>query len=131
MCQDYLNVLSNELFDVHCNFIIVKDLSDDLAGSYMIKDEGTKKFAARNFSHCQMTDEKSITSHIHEFHNIMAKLAKKGDSLPESFEQNKTFMSFQQIIINIKIEEMNMSLKNANKAKEVVSKANIVEEKST
>jgi hypothetical protein len=102
----------------------------------LIEDEGTKKFAASNFLHFQMTDEKSITSQIHEFHSIVAELAKEGDGLPESFvtqclaeklsdswkeyklhfKQKKTFMRLQQTIIHIKIEERNRSLEKVNKA---------------
>jgi hypothetical protein len=83
------------------------------------------------------------------FHNIVAELAKKGDGLPESFgtqclveklpdswkeyklhfKQKKTFMSLQQTIVHIKIEERNRSLEKVNKAKEIISKANIVEER--
>ena len=44
-----LNSLSNELFDVYCNFTIVRDLWDKLVGRYMIKDKSTKKFVASNF----------------------------------------------------------------------------------
>jgi hypothetical protein len=146
-----LNSLSNELFDVYCNFTIARDLWDELVGRYVIEDEGTKKFAASNFLHFQMTDEKSITSQIHEFHNIVAESAKEGDGLPESFmtqclveklpdswkeyklhfKQKKTFMSLQQTIVHIKIEERNRSLEKVNKAKEIISKANLVEEKSS
>ena len=32
-----------------------------------------------------MTNEKDISFQIHEYHNIVAKLAKEGDVLPESF----------------------------------------------
>jgi hypothetical protein len=144
-----LNALSNELFDVYCNFTIAKDLWDELVGRYVIEDEGTKKFATSNFLHFQMTDEKSITSQIHEFHNIVAELAKEGDGLPESFvtqclveklpeswkeyklhfKQKKTFMSLQHTIVHIKIEERNRSLEKVNKAKEIISKANVVEER--
>jgi hypothetical protein len=146
-----LNSLSNELFDVYCNFTIARDLWDELVGRYVIEDEGTKKFAASNFLNFQMTDEKSITSQIHEFHNIVAELAKEGDGLLESFmtqclveklpdswkeyklhfKQKKTFMSLQQTIVHIKIEERNRSLGKVNKAKEIISKANLVEERSS
>jgi hypothetical protein len=51
-----LNSLSNELFDVYCNFTIARDLWDELVGRYVIEDEGTKKFVASNFLHFQMTD---------------------------------------------------------------------------
>jgi hypothetical protein len=80
-----LNSLSNELFDVYYNCTIARDLWDELVGRYVIEDEDTKKFAASNFLHFQMTDEKSITSQIHEFHNIVTELAKEGDGLLETF----------------------------------------------
>ena len=96
-----------------------------------------------------MTNEKNISSQIHEYHNIVAKLAKEGDVLPKSFmtqclvgklpdswkeyklhfKQKKTFMSLQQTIVHIKIEERNRSLEKTSKAKELVSKANIVQDK--
>jgi hypothetical protein len=96
-----------------------------------------------------MTNEKNISSQIHEYHNIVAELAKEGDVLPESFvtqclveklpdswkeyklhfKQKKTFMSLQQTIVHIKIEERNRSLEKTSKAKELVSKANIVQDK--
>jgi hypothetical protein len=40
-------------------------------------------------------------------------------------------MSLQQTIEHIKIEEMNKSLKKVNKAKEIIFKANLVEERSS
>jgi hypothetical protein len=146
-----LNSLSNELFDVYCNFTITGDLGDKLVGRYVIENEGIKKLVASNFLHFQMTDEKSITSQIQEFHNIVAELAKEGDGLPKSFmtqcfveklpdsweeyklhfKQKKTFMSLQQTIEHIKIEEMNMSLKKVNIVKEIIFKANLVKERSS
>jgi hypothetical protein len=51
----------------------------------VIENEGIKKLAASNFLNFQMIDEKSITSQIHEFHNIVVELAKEGDDLPKSF----------------------------------------------
>ena len=80
-----LNSLSNELFDVYRHFTIVKELWDELIGRYVIEDEGIKKFATSNFLYFQMTNEKNISSQIHEYHNIVAELAKEGDVLPESF----------------------------------------------
>ena len=80
-----LNSLSNELFDVYCHFTIAKELWDKLIGRYVIENEGIKKFATSNFLYFQMTNEKNISSQIHEYHNIMDELAKKGDVLPESF----------------------------------------------
>jgi len=107
-----------------------------IATLLLLKIYGTKKFVASNSLHFQMTDEKSITSQIHEFHSIVAELAKEGDGLPESFvtqclaeklsdswkeyklhfKQKKTFMRLQQTIIHIKIEERNRSLEKVNKA---------------
>jgi hypothetical protein len=55
-----LTVLSNKLFDVYCNFVIAKDLLDELMGGYVFENEGTKKFGANNFLHFQMTNKKSI-----------------------------------------------------------------------
>jgi hypothetical protein len=129
-----LNSLSNELFDVYCNFTIARDLWDKLVGRYVIKDEGTKKLL-------------QAISYI----KIVDKLAKEGDGLPESFitqylveklpnswkkyklhfKQKKTFMSLQQTIVHIKIEERNRSLEKVNKVKEIISKANLVEERSS
>ena len=63
----------------------------------MIADEGTKKFAASNFLHFQMIEEKSITSQIHKFHNIVAKLAKEGDGLLESFVTQCLVEKYQSI----------------------------------
>jgi hypothetical protein len=55
-----------------------------IATLLLLKIYGTKKFVASNSLHFQMTDEKSITSQIQEFHNIVAKLTKKGDGLPKN-----------------------------------------------
>ena len=70
-----LNSLSNELFDVYRHFTIVKELWDELISRYVIEDEGIKKFATSNFLYFQMTNEKDISFQIHEYHNIVAKLA--------------------------------------------------------
>ena len=72
-----LNSLSNELFDIYCHFTFAKELCDE--------DEGIKKIATSNFLYFQMMSEKNISSQIHEYHNIVAELAKEGDVLPESF----------------------------------------------
>ena len=77
--------LSNELFDVYCHFTIAKELWDELIDRYVIEDEGIKKFTTSNFLYFQMTNEKNISSQIHEYHNIVVELAKAGDVLPESF----------------------------------------------
>jgi hypothetical protein len=65
--------------------LLLLNLYDELVSRYAIENEGTKKIAARDFLRFQMTDEKGITSQIHEFHNIVAELAKEGDGLFESF----------------------------------------------
>ena len=80
----------------------------------------------------------------------VAELDKEGDGLHKSFmtqgfveklpdywmeykqyfKQKKIFMSLQQTINHIKIEEMNRSLKKV-KVKEIIFKANLVEERSS
>ena len=83
--SEYNFSLSNELFDVYCHFTIAKELWDELIDRYVIEDEGIKKFTTSNFLYFQMTNEKNISSQIHEYHNIVVELAKEGDVLPESF----------------------------------------------
>ena len=142
-----LNTLSNELFDVYSHFKCASNLQEELVGRYVFEDEGTKKFASTNFLHFQMTNEKSVSSQIIEFHNLVFELTKEGNVLLERFvthslvdkllnswkeyklqyTHNRTYLSLQQTIVDTKIEERNKKFERESSAKELALKANIVE----
>ena len=94
-----------------------------------------------------MNDDKTITSQICDYQNIVNHLAKEGDVLPEryktqclveklpeswrdyklNYRQKRKPMIFQETIVHIKIEEKNRLLQVTNRAKVIMSKANVVD----
>ena len=44
-----LSILTNELFDVYCQYKVAKEIWDPLTKKYIIEDDGTQKYAIGNF----------------------------------------------------------------------------------
>ena len=116
---------------------------------YILEDAGTKKYAIWNFRNFQMIEDRDVSSQIHDNHLLINDLAIEGikllesfvasylvETLPESWKDyknnikhNRKKVSLEDVIIHIRIEEQNRNRDNINieKAKELSSKANVVE----
>ena len=117
---------------------------------YILEDAETQKYVIGNFRNFQMTEDRDVSYQIHDYHLLINDLVIEDIQLPESFvagylvetlpESQKDYknnmkhkrkqMFLQDVIIHIRIEEQNLSRENIEKAKELSSKANVVEEKS-
>ncbi|KAH7842618.1 hypothetical protein Vadar_007401 [Vaccinium darrowii] len=144
-----LNSLSNELFDVYCGLEHALEIWNALVNKYVVEDAGIKKYAAANFLHFEMTDEKDVSSQIHEFHLITLELKNEGMELPEAFltaalieklpetwreyknglKHKRHEMNLEQVIVHIRIEERNRLLARNQMAKQLTVKANVVEDR--
>ena len=116
---------------------------------YILEDVGTQKYVIRNFKNFQMTEDKDVSSQIHDYHLLINDLAIEDiklhesfmagylvETLPESWKDYKNNMKhkrkqmpLEDVIIHIKIEKQNQNRDKVEKAKELSSKANVVEEK--
>lgn len=144
-----LNSLSNELFDIYCLHKHATEIWDALVLKYVVEDAGVKKYAIGNFLNFYMTDEKDVSSQIHGFHLVVAELNNEGmilpapfivgsliEKLPDSWKDYKNTMkhkrkdmTLEELIVHIRIEEKNRNLDKTAKAKEMSSKANLVDDR--
>ena len=117
---------------------------------YILEDVGAQKYAIGNFKNFQMMEDRDVSSQIHDYHLLINDLAIEDIKLPEPFvagylvealpeswkdyknnmKHKRKQMSLEDVIIHIRIEEQNRNRDNIEKAKELSSKANVVEEKS-
>ena len=102
-----------------------------------------------NFRNFQMTEDRDLSSQIHDYHLLINDLVIEDikslepfvvgylvETFPESWKDYKNNMkhkmkqmSLKDVIIHIRIEKQNQNRDNVEKAKELSSKANVVEEK--
>ena len=52
---------------------------------YILKDVGTQKYAIGNFRNFQMTEDRDVSSQIHDYHLLINDLAIEDIKLPEPF----------------------------------------------
>ena len=143
------STISNKFFDIYCQFKVAKEIWDAINKKYSLKNAGTQKYAIGNFKIFQMTEDRDVSSQIHDYHLLINDLAIEDIKLPEPFvagylvetfleswkdyknnmKHKRKQMFLEDVIIHIKIEEQNRNRDNAEKVKELSSKANIVEEK--
>ena len=96
-----------------------------------------------------MSDEKDISSQIHEYHVLINDLKNENINLPEAFifgalieklpdswkdykkelKYKRKHMKCEYVIIFIRIEEKNKKREKTERAKELASKANLIESK--
>ena len=57
-----LSTLTNELFDVYCQYKTAKEIWDVLTKKYIVEDVGTQKYVIGNFRKFQMTEDKDVSS---------------------------------------------------------------------
>ena len=95
------------------------------------------RYTIGNFRNFQMTEDRDVSSQIHDYHLLINDLASEEIKLLEPFvtscknnmKYKRKQMSLEDVIIHIRIEEQNRNRDNIEKAKELSSKANVVEEK--
>ena len=143
------STLTNEFFDVYCQHKVAKEIWDALTKKYIVEDAGTQKYAIGNFRKFQMTEDKDVLSQIHNYHMLVNDLVTEDIKLPKPFvvgylietlldswkdyknsmKHKRKQMSLEDVIIHIRIEEQNKTRNKAKRAKELSSKANVVEER--
>ena len=114
-----------------------------------MKDVRTQKYAIGNFRNFQMTEDRDVSSQIHDYHLLINDLVIEDIKLPEYFvvgylvetlpkswkdyksnmKHKRKQMSLEDVIIHIRIEEQNRNKDDVEKAKELSSKVNVVKEK--
>ena len=55
-----LSTISNELFDIYCQFKVVKEIWDAMNKKYILEDAGTQKYVIGNFRNFQMADDRDV-----------------------------------------------------------------------
>ena len=79
-----LSTLTNELFDLYCQYKVAKEIWDALTKKYIVEDIGTQKYAIGNFRMFQMTEDRDVSSQIHDYHMLVNDLVIEDIKLPES-----------------------------------------------
>ena len=80
------STLSNELFDIYCQFKVVKEIWDTMNKKiYILEDAGTQKYDIGNFRNFQMIEDRDVSSQIHDYHLLINDLAIEDIRLPEPF----------------------------------------------
>ena len=144
-----LSTLTNELFDVYYQYKAAKEIWDPLTKKYMVEDARTQKYAIGNFGKFQMTDDRDVSSKIHDYHMVVNDLLTEDIKLPQPFvagylietlpdswkdykysmKHKRKQMSLEGVIIHIRIEEQNKTRDKAERDNELSSKANVVKER--
>ena len=57
-----LSNLSNEHFDIYCQFKVAKEIWDAMNKKYILEYARTQKYAIRNFRNFQMTEDRDVSS---------------------------------------------------------------------
>ena len=122
-----LSTLTNELFYLYCQYKVAKEIWDALTKKYIVEDIGTQKYAIGNFRRFQMTEDRDVSSQIHDYHMLVNDLVIEDIKLPEPFvdgylietlldswkdyknsmKHKRKQMSLEDVIIHIRIEEKN------------------------
>ena len=137
-----LSTLTNELFDFYCQYKVAKEIWDALTKKYIVEDAGTQKYALGNFRKFQMTEDRDVSSQIHDYHMLVNDLVTEDIKLPEPFvvgylietlpdswkvyknsmKHKRKQTSLEDVIIHIRIEEQNKTRGKAKRAKELSSR---------
>ncbi|XP_070014894.1 uncharacterized protein [Nicotiana sylvestris] len=144
-CHTILQTISNELFDVYCNYKEAKAIWEALIKKFTAKDATKQKFVVEIFYQWQMRDDKGMSIQINEFQKLLEDLKVEGMSLPEKFvarvlieklpdlwsdyknnlkHKQKNF-TIEKIVTHTLIEDSNR--KESAKARMTALKANLVQ----
>ena len=122
-----LSTLSNEIFYIYCQFKVAKEIWDAMNKKYILKYAKTHKYVIGNFRNFQMTENKDVSSQIHDYHLLISDLTIEDIKLLEHFvagylvetfleswkdyknnmKHKRKQMSLEDVIIHIRIEEQN------------------------
>ena len=80
-----LSTLTNELFDVYCQYKVANEIWDALTKKYIVEDVGTQKYAIGNFRKFQMIEDRDVSSQIHDYHMLVNDLVTEDIKLPKPF----------------------------------------------
>lgn len=142
-----MNALSNELFDVYCRHIHVKDIWDSFSKKYLFEDESSKNYVIGCFHEFKMVDEKSIMDQVHEYQNILNEILGEGIKIDDVFQitslieklslswkdykaslkHKRKELTLENRIVRIRSEDKNRLQDSNEKVKKLVSKAHHVE----
>ena len=134
---------------MYCQYKVVKEIWDALTKKYIVEDVGTQKYSIGNFRKFQMTEDRDVSSQIHDYHMLINDLVTEDIKLPKPFivgylietlpyswkdyknsmKHKRKQMSLEDVIIHIRIEEQNKTRYKAARAKDLSSKENVVEER--
>ena len=121
-----LSTLTNVLFNVYCQYKVAKEIWDALTTKYIVEDAITEKYVIGNFRKFQMTEDRYVSSQIHDYHMLVNDLVIKDikllepfvvvyliETLLDSWKDYKNSMKHKKkqmslnVIIHIRIEEQN------------------------
>ena len=80
-----LSTLTNEIFDVYCQYKVAKEIWDVLTKKYIVEDVRTQKYAIGNIKKFQMTEDRDVSSQIHDYHMLVNDLVTEDIKLHEPF----------------------------------------------
>jgi hypothetical protein len=146
-----LSTLYNDLFDVYCSYKEPKTIWDSMNSKYTVEDTGKQKFVVGNYYRWEMTEDKDIKIQINEYHKLLQEMKAEKITLPdefvarilieklsESWSDYKNQLKHKQkqlpladLITHIIIEDTNRREIKASKAKSLVARANMVQNKAT
>ena len=69
-----LSTPTNELFDVYCQYKVAKEIWNALTKKYIVEDARTQKYIIGNFRKFQMTEDRDVSSQIHDYHMLINNL---------------------------------------------------------
>ena len=80
-----LSTLFNELLIFIVNLKLQKKFGIQWIKIYFLEDAGTKKYGIGNFRNFQMTEDRDVSSQIHDYHLLINDLAIEDIKSPEPF----------------------------------------------
>ncbi|XP_031275541.1 uncharacterized protein LOC116134037 [Pistacia vera] len=114
-----------------------------LKKKYVVEDAGSQKYVIGNFLYFKMVEEKEVSMQVHDYHLLIneeiilpktfvagcliEKLLDSWRDYKNSMKHKRKQMSLDDVIVHIRIEETNRLRDKADKAKELTSKANFIE----
>ena len=142
-----LTTLSNELFDVYCAYKEAKVIWESMLTKYNVEDVGKRKFVVGNYYKWEMVDNKDIKLQINEYHKLLEELKAKKIELLEQFvagpliekphdswsdykqqlKHKQKQLSLANLITHIIIEDTNCKEQKTTQAKQMTTKANLVQ----
>lgn len=142
-----LNLMTNNLFDLFMVHKSSKLIWEALEKKYGADDAGKQKYVVGKWLAFQMVDDKPVMDQVHVYENLCADVLNEDMKICEVFQANvllekfppswrefrnnlkhrKEFLSLQDLISHMRIEEANRIKDNQDSVLVNVTKANLVE----